>query len=111
MDNNGNYMIPANSKKGQLILNFFRPSDLALFSVGIISTIIFLIVFSGYNNTMLTVSCLIPLLVTGFLVLPIPNYHNVRCFLGNMYRFYSGRKKFYWRGWCVSKYGNNSKHE
>jgi len=86
-------------------LSYFPVTLVLLYVAGARLTHIFAVLLYG------ALAVLIPLLVTGFLVLPVPNYHNVRCFLGNMYRFYSGRKKFYWRGWCVSKYGNNSKHE
>ena len=47
-----------------------------------------------------------PALVASFLIAPVPNYHNVMTLLGNIYKFYTGRKKYYWRGWCAS-YGNN----
>ena len=34
------YLIPANSKKGQLIFNMFRPIDLIIFAVGACTTLI-----------------------------------------------------------------------
>ena len=47
-----------------------------------------------------------PAIIASFLIAPVPNYHNVMTLIGNIYKFFSGRKKYYWRGWCVS-YGNN----
>ena len=37
-----NYLIPANTKRGQLILGIFKPFDLILFSTGVLITIIFM---------------------------------------------------------------------
>ena len=41
---NNNYLIPANSKKSQLILGFFTPLDLILFGSGCGLTVLLLIV-------------------------------------------------------------------
>lgn len=103
MDNN-NYLIPANSKKSMMILGFFTPVDLGIFifGVGISFLLLMLIKVSTIGLTLLLAS---PALVAAFLVAPVPNYHNIRTLLGNIYRFYTGRKKYYWRGWCV-----NSEH-
>ena len=43
---------------------------------------------------------LLPALVTGLLVVPIPNYQNVLCVLISIYNFYTGRRKYVWKGWC-----------
>ena len=103
MDNN-NYLIPANSKKSMMILGFFTPVDLGIFifGVGISFLLLMLIKVSTIGLTLLLAS---PALVAAFLVAPVPNYHNIRTLLGNIYRFYTGRKKYYWKGWCV-----NSEH-
>ena len=98
---NGNqYLIPANSKKSMLILGFFRPIDLILFGIGITLTMIMLLFIKTYN-VLLMIVMLLPALVTGFLVLPVPNYHNMLQLITNVLNFYSGRKRFYWKGWCV----------
>ena len=39
-----NYLIPANSKNGQLILNLFKPADLVILAIGTVITVIFLFV-------------------------------------------------------------------
>mgnify|MGYP004457996845 CR=1 FL=1 len=96
---NGNYLIPANSKKGQLIFNIFRPEDLIIFSTGVAITLILLMSVRGLS-TAGTISLLIPALVATFLVAPIPNYHNVRVLIATVFRFYFSRQKYVWKGWC-----------
>ena len=42
-----------------------------------------------------------PVLVTGFLVLPVPNQHNVMVVIGNIYNFFFvDRRRYVWKGWC-----------
>lgn len=96
---NGNYLIPANSKKGQLIFNIFRPEDLIIFSTGVAITLILLMTVKGLS-TMGTIGLLIPALIATFLVAPIPNYHNVRVLIATVIRFLFSRQKYVWRGWC-----------
>jgi len=94
-----NYLIPANSKKSQLILGFFTPIDLILFGSGVGITLILLLTIQSANmGIMLLV--LAPALITGFLVMPVPNYHNVLQFIVNIYSYFSDRRKYYWKGWC-----------
>ena len=95
------YLIPANTKKGQLILGIFKPFDLILFGTGCCITLLFLIIIP-MSSTAVTIIVLLPALVTGFLVVPVPNYHNIRCVLTNIYKFYFvERQQFTWKGWCV----------
>lgn len=94
------YLIPANSKKSQLILGFFTPFDLIVFGTGVAFTVVMLLLIRT-NEISKIAGILAPALVTGFLVMPIPNYHNVMTLIGNIWRFYTGRKKYYWKGWCV----------
>ena len=94
-----NYLIPANSKKSQLILGFFTPVDLILFGSGVGVTLILLLAIQSANiGIMLLI--LAPALITGFLVMPVPNYHNVLQFIINVYTYFSDRRKYYWKGWC-----------
>lgn len=99
--NENQYLIAANSKKGQLIFNVFRPVDLGIIITGAVVTFILLLAFQP-NSLFGGILVLLPVLVCGFLVMPIPNYHNVLCILQNIYRFYfvdiNGLK---WRGWCA----------
>ena len=99
------FLIPANSKKSMLILGVFDMFDLILFSTGIgISVLLLLLI----NPTSLSVAIIdiTPALICGFLVMPIPNYHNTRILLMEVYSFYTRREKFIWKGWCVKdEYG------
>ncbi len=97
---NGGYLIPANTKKGQLIFGVFTPPDLLIFGIGVgISVISLLIV--GADETLPALICLLPALICAFLVLPIPNYRNVRTFFASMFSFLSNQRVYIWRGWCV----------
>lgn len=96
---NNNYLIPANSKKGQLIFNIFRPEDLIIFSTGVALTLILLMAVRGLS-TGGTVALLIPALIAALLVAPIPNYHNVRVLIATVIRYYFSRQKYVWKGWC-----------
>lgn len=99
------YLVPANAKKGTLILNIFRPFDAILFGVGAFVSLM-LLAFVGSNNTIIVLVSCLPVAVTGFLVVPIPNYHNVLCALQSIFRFVKERKKYKWRGWCFyEKFG------
>ena len=46
---------------------------------------------------------LAPAVICGFLVLPVPNYHNIRIVIQELYTFYTTRQKFIWKGWCVKE--------
>ena len=95
-----NYLIPANSKRSMLILGLFTPFDLILFGSGLAITILLLLIVQP-NNLLKAIIDLLPGVTTGFLVIPIANYHNVRVFIMEVYRFYTSREKFIWKGWCV----------
>ena len=101
------FLIPANTKKSMLIFGAFTTFDLILFAVGIGATLLMLVIISP--NTLLTaIIDLLPALVCGFLVLPIPNYHNIRIVIQELYRFYTTRQRFIWKGWCVKdEYGES----
>lgn len=99
---NGNqYLIAANSKRGQLIFNIFRPVDLYIALGGGIATIVLFFILNP-STLLPAVITLLPLAICAFLVIPIPNYHNILCVLGNIYKFYFVEKQEYkWRGWCA----------
>lgn len=101
------FLIPANTKKSMLIFGAFTAFDLILFAVGIGATLLMLVIISP--NTLLTaIIDLLPALICGFLVLPIPNYHNIRIVIQELYRFYTTRQRFIWKGWCVNdEYGES----
>ena len=94
-----NYLIPANTKKSKLILGFFTPVDLIIFGVGVSVTIIMLLIFQGMTFNMAIV-ILMPALISGFQVIPVPNYHNVLQLITNIVTFILNRKRYYWKGWC-----------
>ena len=94
------YLIPANTKKSTLILGFFTWIDLAIFGTGCGITLLLLIIFQGMDFTM-AIIVLLPALISGFLVIPVPNYHNVLQLITNIVTFALGRKRYYWKGWCI----------
>lgn len=102
-----NFLIPANSKKSQLILGVFNMFDLVVFLIGVGISVILLLLIKT-NSLPVLIGLASPALISAFLVAPIPNYHNVMTLIGNIYKFFSGRKKYYWRGWCV-KNGDSGK--
>ena len=96
------YLIPANSKKGQLIFNIFKPVDFGIFVTGVIVTLVLLLIISEINaGNLLSVLAVVPAGVAVILVFPVPNYHNVRVVLGEIINFYSNNRNYKWRGWCA----------
>ncbi len=104
------YLIPANSKKGQLIFNVFRWIDLVILLIGAFVTFILLFVIPGQSIPALFIK-LLPIGVCVLLVMPVPYYHNVLVFLQELYLYYSIKnpKKLLWRGWCSKQYGQQNK--
>lgn len=96
-----NYLIPANSKKSMLILGFFTPIDLAIFAIGCTFTLVMLFIFNSKVDIGSMILLLSPALISAFLVMPVPNYHNVLQLITNIVTFITGRKRYYWKGWCV----------
>ena len=98
--NGYNFLIPANSKKSQLILGVFTPIDLAIFGTGIVLTGAMLFLFQGMDFKIALITIL-PALIAGFLVLPVPHYHNVLQLITNIITYTLRRKRYYWKGWCI----------
>ncbi len=99
---NGGSLVPANAKKSMLIAGFLRPvPDLAILLSGVAITTILLLAFDS-NRFVIAVLCCIPLLISVFLVLPIPKYHNMMCLIADFYKFYTERRIYKWKGWCLS---------
>ena len=94
-----NYLIPANTKRGQLILGIFRPFDLALFGSGVFITMI-LLAFCPLTSTAVTILVLCPALICAFLGLPVPYYHNMIVVISEAYWFLTNRQTYRWKGWC-----------
>ena len=96
------YLIPANSKKSMLIFGLFNVTDLVMFGIGIGITLLLLPVLP-INNWIFALIAIAPAAVTGFLVFPVANYHNVRTLIGEVYNYYFvNRRKYIWRGWCYT---------
>ena len=95
-----NYLIPANTKRGTLVLGIFKPFDLILLATGVLFSLVLLMVLP-MNDTIQVVIAVIPGLTCAFLVIPIPNYHNIRTVIMECYTFFTTRHKFIWKGWCV----------
>ena len=102
------YLIPANSKKSMLYFGVFNLVDLIMFGCGVGISFI-LLMFLPVEEFWIAILAISPGLITGFLVLPIPNYHNVRTVLGNAWEFYTTRQKYIWKGWCFSYEERNKK--
>ncbi len=94
------YLIPANTKKSQLILGFFTPIDLAIFLSGAVISLALLLIFATFSLGYL-ILMLMPLLIGTFLVLPVPHYHNILQLITNVVTFIFNRRNYYWKGWDI----------
>lgn len=103
-----NYLIPANTKKSQLIFGLFNKFDMILFGSGIGASLLLLMILPIEEFKFAIIS-LIPGLITGFLVFPIPNYHNVLTVIKNVIVFYTTRQTYVWKGWCVTSEQEDNK--
>ena len=95
-----NYLIPANSKKSQLILGFFTLTDIILIGFGSGLTILLLMIVQNASMFQM-ILILMPAVITGFLVTPVMHYHNVLQFITNVCNFIFNPRRYYWKGWCV----------
>ena len=97
-----NYLIPANTKKSQLILGFFTGKDLTIFLFGCVLSLALLLLFaSSHMGIGYMILMILPALIASFLVMPVPHYHNVLQLVTNVFNFYTNRRRYYWKGWCV----------
>lgn len=94
------YLIPANTKKGELIFGLFRPVDLILLGTGVGITLL-LLMMTSLTSTTTVILVLSPALVCGFLVMPVPYYHNMLIVITECFEFFSHRQKYIWKGWCA----------
>lgn len=97
----GNYLIPANSKKSKLILGFFNSVDLIIFVTGVTITLALLFAIKS-SDLWITIIKLLPSLIAAFLVMPVPNYHNMFTLINNIRTYFKKPKKYIWRGWCAN---------
>lgn len=96
-----NYLIPANTKKSMLFFGLFNTFDLILFGSGLGISLLLLLVLP-VEQLLFAIIAVLPGLITGFLVFPIPYYHNVLTILKNVISFFTSRQQFVWKGWCVT---------
>ena len=96
-----NYLIPANTKSGTLILGIFKPFDLILLGTGVLISLGLLMSLS-MASTLQVVFVLLPGLTCAFLVIPVPNYHNILTIIIECYNFLIQRRRYVWKGWCVN---------
>jgi len=94
-----NYLIPANAKRSMLIFGLFNTFDLIMFGTGLGVTIILLLILP-INEMWAAVIGLAPAVITGFLVIPVPNYHNILTVIKSAVNFFMERREFIWKGWC-----------
>lgn len=94
------YLIPANTKKGELIFGLFRPFDLILLGTGIGISLILLMV-TQLSSTSSVIFVLAPGIICGFLVMPVPHYHNMLIVITEAIFFFTHRQKYVWKGWCA----------
>ena len=97
---NDNYLIPANTKSGQLILGIFKPFDLILLGTGILISLVLLTSLT-MDYTWQIILVVTPGLLCAFLVIPVPIYHNILTIIVECYNFFTGRRRYIWKGWCV----------
>lgn len=100
------YLIPANSKKSMLHFGYFNTTDLILFGVGIAVSLLLLLILP-IDRLLIGLLAIAPGCVCGFLVMPVPNYHNVRTFIRIAWEFYTTRQRYIWKGWCFSDEDEN----
>ena len=99
---NNQFLIPANTKRGQLIFSIFRPIDLAILLTGVSITFILLIILSNIDaDSWIKILAVFPGLICVGLVVPIANYHNVLVCIGEVISYYSNNRNYKWRGWCA----------
>lgn len=95
------FLIPANSKRSMLIFGVFNQLDLIIFLSGLITSVIFLLALP-LDNLTIAIIAMAPGLICSFLVMPVPNYHNIRTILKSVWYFYTTRQKYIWKGWCFT---------
>ena len=103
-----NYLIPANTKRGKLILGFLKPHDLVILAGGILVSL-FMMATTDMSSPIITILVLSPAIICGFLVLPVPYYHNVLNIIIELYEFLTNRQTYRWKGWCYKVGYKNKK--
>ena len=95
-----NYLIPANAKRGQYLFGLFRPMDLIIFGIGVVTSLI-LIAFMPLEETWAAIVAITPGVICSLLVAPVAHYHNVLQLLIEIYQYFTNRRVYMWKGWCA----------
>ena len=103
------YLIPANSKKSILIFGLFNMMDIWIFGGGLAVSLILLLALP-VDQLVWALVAITPGVITGLLVMPIPNYHNIRTIIILAYTFYTTRQRYIWKGWCFGN-GEDTKEQ
>ena len=96
------FLIPANSKKSMLIFGLFRSFDLIVLGIGMAISLILLLTLN-LSDIGPTVLAITPGAIAIILVFPVAHYHNVMTVILSIYRFFTSRERFIWKGWCYSE--------
>ena len=104
---NNTFLIPANSKKSMLYFGVFNTTDLILFSSGLGLSLLLLVILP-IDTLLYALIAIAPGSICGFLVMPVPNYHNIRTIIMVAWEFYTTRQRYIWKGWCIRD-GKDSK--
>lgn len=96
---NDNYLIPANTKRGQLILSYFTPLDLIIFCSGVGTTLL-LVMIMPMQELWAALLSITPGIICALLCAPVAYYHNVRQLIVEIYKYFTERNRFVWKGWC-----------
>ena len=83
-----------------LYFSLFTLTDLIILLSGI--SVTFLLFFLlPVEQLLFAAIAIAPGAICAFLVIPVPNYHNIRTVIKEIYNFYTTRQRFVWKGWCV----------
>ena len=96
-----NYLIPANTKKSMLIFGLFTKFDLILFAVGVSLTLILLMTLP-IDKLVFAIIAILPAGICALLVMPVPNYYNMRTLLSSAIGFFMNQRRYKWKGWCFT---------
>ena len=94
------YLIPANSKKSMLVFGLFTRVEFWGMLVPSVVISFILMTVLPIGNFLLAILAISPALIVSFLLIPIPNYHNIKTVIKNAWEFYTTRQKYIWKGWC-----------
>lgn len=69
-----------------------------------------LLAFMPLTNTWVTILVVSPAVICGFLVTPVPYYHNILNIIVEMYEFFTSTQTYHWKGWCFMNEKENRRN-